>query len=69
MDPIMFDFTPKGFGTIKVIRSFIPELTQPYPQSSPALGNSRYQDIPVQTGKVAEPIPEENLSRDAMPYP
>ena len=50
IDPIMFDFTPRAFAQTKVWKAFIPELSQPYPPQSPALGHPRYLKCPVDAG-------------------
>lgn len=65
IDPIMFDFTPPGLTSISLWKAFIPELTDPYPPSSPAVGHPRYREVAARTGR--EPAGE--LRHDAVPYP
>lgn len=69
IDPIMFDFTPKDFHQTKVWKTFIPELSQPYPPQSPALGHPRYLTCPVTAGYRETPIDQADLLADPLPYP
>lgn len=69
IDPIMFDFTPKDFRQTKVWKAFIPELSQPYPPQSPALGHPRYLACPVAAGYRETPIDQAYLLADPLPYP
>lgn len=69
IDPIMFDFTPRAFAQTKVWKAFIPELSQPYPPQSPALGHPRYLKCPVDAGYRDHPIDQADLLQDPLPYP
>lgn len=65
IDPIMFDFTPRGLSHLHLWKAFVPELTDPYPPSSPAVGHPRYRAVAEAfTGRA----PDE-LRHDAVPYP
>lgn len=69
IDPIIFDFTPRDFRTTRVMKAFIPKLSQPYPQQAPALGHPRFQHVPVVAGRREEPLQPEELLADPLPYP
>lgn len=69
IDPIMFNFTPPGFRRTKVWKAFIPELSQPYPPQSPALGHPRYLECPVKAGYRETPLAQADLLCDPLPYP
>lgn len=69
IDPIMFDFTPPDFRQTKVWKAFIPELSQPYPPQSPALGHPRYLTCPVVAGYRDTPLDQADLLTDPLPYP
>lgn len=69
IDPIMFDFTLRGFRQTKIWKSYIPELAQPYPPQNPALGHPRYQSVPVESGYRATPIDSADLLAEPLPYP
>ena len=69
IDPIMFDFTPPDFQRTKVWKAFIPELSQPYPPQSPALGHPRYLECPVNAGYRENPLEQADLLSDPLPYP
>lgn len=69
IDPIMFDFTLGDLRHTKLTKAFIPELTPPYPQQSPALGHPRYRDVPVATGHRESPLTTGELLADPIPYP
>lgn len=68
IDPIMFDFTPRDFRQLRIWKSYIPELAQPYPPQNPALGHPRYQTVPVDAGFRSEPIGADLLT-EPLPYP
>lgn len=69
IDPIMFDFTLDDLRHTKLTKAFIPELTPPYPQQSPALGHPRYRDVPVATGHRETRLTTAELLADPIPYP
>ncbi|MEV8239701.1 YcaO-like family protein [Microbacterium testaceum] len=68
IDPIMFDFSHRDLMQTRIWKSYIPELAQPYPPQTPALGHPRYQTVPVEAGFRAEPVGDDLLS-DPLPYP
>lgn len=68
-DPIVFDFTPQGFDQTAVMKVLIPQLTSPFPPSTPALGHERYYTVPVATGYRSEPIQVHEMTTDPLPYP
>src|SRR5437870_4076150 len=41
LDPIVFDFSPHGVEHLRLMKVFMPELTQPFLQSQPMFGHPR----------------------------
>jgi ribosomal protein S12 methylthiotransferase accessory factor len=69
IDPIVFDFTPPQFSTVKLMKTFITELSPPFLPSLPMLGNPRYYRLGHELGVHPEPLTYEGLNPDPMPYP
>lgn len=69
LDPIMFDFTPRGLRHLRLIKAFIPELTQPYPQTAPALGHPRFVEMARASGHPGAAAGAADLVTDPLPYP
>jgi ribosomal protein S12 methylthiotransferase accessory factor len=69
MDPVVFDFTPSQFSTVKLMKVFITELSPPFLPSLPMLGNSRYYELGHELGIHADRLAYDDLNPDPMPYP
>ena len=77
LDPIVFDMTPPGSGAVKLVKVFLPELTQPFLQSRPILGHPRFADAAKLLGRrhggdeaaAAQAISFDQLVADPLPYP
>lgn len=69
IDPICFDFTPTYFKSLKIMKVFAHQLTQPFIASYPLLGNSRYLELPQKMGIVNEKLTYKDLVKDPHPYP
>jgi ribosomal protein S12 methylthiotransferase accessory factor len=69
IDPILFDFTPRAFRHTKLWKAFIPQLTQAYPQSAPALGHPRFLSVPREAGRTDAVTTTEDLLAEPIPYP
>ncbi len=64
-DPIMFDFSLRSMRHLRLWKAFMPELTAPYPPSSPAVGHPRYSKIAEANGFT----PPNPLIHTPVPYP
>jgi ribosomal protein S12 methylthiotransferase accessory factor len=64
IDPIVFDFSPPGMRQLKLMKVFVPELTQPFLQARPMLGHPRFHEIARAYGR--EPF---TWTADPLPYP
>lgn len=69
IDPIVFDFDPPGMRRIRLVKVFIPELTQPFLQSRPILGHPRFANAMKLLGRGTESIPYRTFVTDPLPYP
>jgi ribosomal protein S12 methylthiotransferase accessory factor len=69
LDPIVFDLTPPGLRTVKVVKVFIPELTQPFLQSKPILGHPRLRFARRLVGIDDHELTYDELVKDPLPYP
>lgn len=69
LDPIVFDMTPPGMGALKLVKVFMPDLTQPFLQSRPILGHPRFADANKLLGRSTETIPYSAFTTDPLPYP
>ncbi|HVF06730.1 MAG TPA: YcaO-like family protein [Frankiaceae bacterium] len=69
LDPIVFDMTPPDLKTVRVMKVFIPELTQPFLQSKPILGHPRFAQAARLMGRSDEEISSGDLVADPLPYP
>lgn len=68
-DPVIFDFTPEGMRHTSLVKVFIPELSSPYPPSTPGLGHKRYYTVPVESGYATRAPKLHELTREPLPYP
>ena len=71
IDPILFDMTPRGFHHVKLMKTFIPELTQPFLQSKPIFGHPRFRaarEHAADSGFAPERR-EVPFTDDPLPYP
>lgn len=69
LDPIIFDFTPKDLNQISLVKTFIPELTQPFLHTHPYLGNARFYEMPKKLGYLDKRLAYGDLLHDPLPYP
>jgi ribosomal protein S12 methylthiotransferase accessory factor len=69
LDPVMFDFTPRGLRHTRLWKAFMPELTQPYPQHAPALGHPRYMELARASGVPGAATSLDDLLTRPLPYP
>lgn len=69
INPIIFDFTPKGFAYIRLMKSFIPELSFAFLPNAPCLGNHRFYDVAYKNGYVDHILTYEELNKEALPFP
>jgi len=69
IDPIFFDFTPKFFKKIKLIKICIPELALPHLPSYPYFGHPRYYEIPKKLGYTNKRLTFKDLMKEPLPYP
>jgi ribosomal protein S12 methylthiotransferase accessory factor len=69
IDPIIFDFTPPQMKHIRLMKTYIPELTPPYLPSLPYLGHSRYYELPQRLGYTDHRLTFKDLNKDPLPYP
>jgi ribosomal protein S12 methylthiotransferase accessory factor len=67
LDPITFDCTPSGLNQLRLMKVFLPELTQAFLQSVPMLGHPRFHRGAELTGIRAHE--EQALVDDPLPYP
>jgi len=69
MDPIVFDFTPPQFKTVKLMKTVITQLSAPFLPSLPMLGNPRYYSLGHELGVHPSPLSYADINPDPMPYP
>lgn len=69
IDPIVFDLTPPPVRSAKLMKVFIPELTQPFIQSIPCFGHPRFQEARRLAGVSDEALAATDILRDPLPYP
>lgn len=69
LDPIVFDMTPTGMTNCRLVKVFIPELTQPFLQSKPILGHPRFAEAARLLGRGEHDLPVSALTSDPLPYP
>ena len=69
IDPILFDVTPAPMKHTKIMKTFIPEYTQPFIMSKPMLAHPRFRDAPVILGLRDTPLQTADLNPDPLPYP
>lgn len=69
IDPIVFDFTVAQMKQVKIVKVFIPELTQPFLQSLPYFGHPRFAETPRILGKREGLFSYDELVRDPLPFP
>ena len=68
-DPVVFDFSLPQFRHTSLMKVVMPELTPPYPPSSPGLGNPRYRTVPFESGRRDHPLTFAELNNEPLPYP
>ena len=68
-DPIVFDFSPEQLNRTRLMKVVVPELTPPYPPSSPGLGSPRYRSVPHTSGRREAPLDFADLTTSVLPYP
>ncbi|MEJ3748447.1 YcaO-like family protein [Actinomycetes bacterium KLBMP 9797] len=74
IDPIVFDFTPPGLASLRVVKVYMPEFTMPFLPSRPVLGHPRFAEARRMLGAADAPPPSgvsfvDGLVRDPLPYP
>lgn len=69
LDPICFDLTPPYFNRLKLVKIFVPELTQPFVASLPYLGHGRYYNLPQKLGFTDRNLTFKDLVKLPLPYP
>lgn len=69
IDPVIFDFTPTQMKYVKLMKTYIPELTPPFLPSLPLLGHPRYYEVPYKMGWSDRRLTFADLTHDPMPYP
>lgn len=69
IDPIYFDFTPKFFKQLKLIKIFTPELVLPHLPILPYMGHPRYYELPKKMGYRKDNLNYADLTKDPLPYP
>lgn len=69
INPIIFDLSPHDFHFIKLMKSFIPELTFAFLPNAPCLGNHRFYDVAYINGYSDHIFTFEELNREALPFP
>ena len=69
IDPIVFDFTPSQLDGLRLVKAFIPELTQPMSPAMPVLGHPRFHALPPALGYSDRRLRFRDLNTDPLPYP
>lgn len=69
IEPIIFDLTPKGFNFIRLIKSYIPELTSAFLPNAPCLGHPRFYHLAYENGLSDSVLTFEELNKDPLPFP
>lgn len=69
IDPIILDFTPKGFKYIKLMKSYIPELTQAFLPNYPCLGHKRFYEVAYKNGYLDNVPKYKELNLEPLPFP
>lgn len=69
LTPIVWDFTPDLFDTIRLIKVVVPQLAPAFPPNMLSLGHRRYRDLPVQLGHRSGPMEFHEFTADPLPYP
>jgi ribosomal protein S12 methylthiotransferase accessory factor len=69
IDPIVFDFTPSQMRQVRIVKVFIPELTQPFLQSLPIFGHPRFAKAARMLGKRKDTTTYEELTVNPLPFP
>ena len=68
-DPVVFDLSPPQFRRTALMKVVMPELSGPFPPSSPGLGHPRYYHTPADAGHRDRPLEWEDLRHEPLPYP
>ena len=69
IDPIIFDMTPLGFNYIKLMKSYIPDLTQAFLPNSPCLGHRRFYETAFKNGYIDKKLEYSDLNNEPLPFP
>ncbi|MCU7558630.1 YcaO-like family protein [Macrococcus capreoli] len=69
IDPIIFDFTPLDFNHIKLMKSYIPELTQAFLPNSPCLGHPRFYKAAFENKYIDRELKFSDLNTEPLPFP
>jgi len=69
LDPIIFDFTPVGLKSVKLVKVFCSKLTPPYLHSIPFFGLERYYTLPKQLGWRDRELMFDDFTKTPSPYP
>lgn len=69
INPVIFDFTPKGFQFIRLMKSLITELTFAFLPNAPCLGNHRFYDTAYENGYSEHRYSFEELNPEPLPFP
>jgi len=67
--PIAFDFTPRMFSNISLVKVVIPELVPAFAPNAPLLGHRRYREVPQRLGYRDGDMHPSEFTRDPLPYP
>ncbi|MBP0456590.1 YcaO-like family protein [Streptomyces montanisoli] len=68
IDPVVIDRTPQGLDHLKLVRVFVPDLTQPFLQSRPMLGHPRFARVRDWLGERT-PLTGDPQAAPPLPYP
>jgi ribosomal protein S12 methylthiotransferase accessory factor len=69
IDPVVFDFSLPQLKALKVMKVFIPELTQAFVQSRPVFGHPRFKDAAGRRAPEDGVLSYADLRVDPLPYP
>ncbi|BAL80236.1 YcaO-like family protein [Caldisericum exile] len=69
IDPIVFDFTPPQFNSLKLVKVYIPELTPAFLSSKPLFGHKRFYEVPKKLGYSDKMNNYQDLNNDPIPFP
>ena len=61
--------TPLGFNYIKLMKSYIPDLTQAFLPNSPCLGHRRFYETAFKNGYIDKKLEYSDLNTEPLPFP